>query len=352
MKVHCFTSFTFSYLTRAQILVDTLKAVHPDWTIWAVMVDEPFEGNDFGLAAIFDEVVYARDLGVPSFLGWLFKHDIVEASTAVKGKMLLHVLKHGADKVVYLDPDIAVFSDLGGILNRLDTHSIVLTPHQVSPNESEGLMKDNELTSLKYGIYNLGFVAVKNDEFGQQFAEWWSRQLHFACYDEIENGLFTDQKWCDIVPALFDGVYIERDPGYNVASWNLSKRRLTIESDGRILVNDSPLKFFHFTKINSAGDIMIEKNATDNTEVMEVWNWYKRVLARNTIPKLPKGYWRYGMFDNGVAISKNVRVFYRRRADLMFFFDNPFVTDGNSFFTWLQRENPSLLGEAAKLQIG
>jgi len=345
MSIHCYTSFTFSYLARALILVRTLRVAHPDWTIWAVMVDEPLDGNDFGLSEEFDKVVYARDLGFPDFHNWLFKHDIVEASTAVKGQMLRHILQHGADKVVYLDPDIAVFSDLDGIIRRLDTHSIVLTPHQVEPNESVGLMKDNELTSLKYGIYNLGFAAVRNDKFGNQFADWWARQLRFACYDEIENGLFTDQKWCDIVPALFDGVYVERDPGYNVASWNLSRRKLKITKEGMIFSNESPLKFFHFTKINTAGDVMIEKNATDNTEVMEVWNWYKRTLAKNTIPKIPKGYWHYGSFQNGEPIPKGVRVFFRRRADLMNYFEDPFDVSGDSFFKWLEREEPSLLAK-------
>ena len=343
MAIHCFTSFTFSYLSRAKILLQTLRAAHPDWTIWAVMVDEPVDGEDFGLEREFDRVVYAKDLGFPEFRKWLFKHDIVEASTAVKGKMLQHLLEQGAEKVVYLDPDIAVFSSLQGIVDRLDEYSIILTPHQVEPNNSEGLMKDNELTSLKYGIYNLGFAAVKNNVMGRRFADWWSTQLAFACYDEVENGIFTDQKWCDLVPAMFDGVYVERDPGYNVASWNLSKRKVTISAEGGILVNGSPLKFFHFTKINTAGDLMIEKNAADNTEVMEIWNWYKRTLAANAVDEIPKGYWYYGRFSNGNIIPKDVRVFFRRRADLMKFFDDPFAVAGNSYFEWIQRENPSLL---------
>jgi hypothetical protein len=343
MPVHCFTSFTFSYLARAKILVQTLRAVHPDWTIWAVMVDEPIEGEDFGLAREFDHVIYAKDLGFPEFRKWLFKHDIVEASTAVKGRMLQHLLQRGADKVVYLDPDIAVFSSLQEIVDRLDSCSIVLTPHQVEPNESLGLMKDNELTSLKYGIYNLGFAAVRNNATGCRFAAWWSTQLAFACYDEVESGIFTDQKWCDLVPALFDGVHVERDPGCNVASWNLSKRRISISREGSILVNGSPLKFFHFTKINTAGDLMIEKNAAYNTEVMEIWNWYKRTLAANSIAAMPKGYWHYGTFSNGVIIPKNARVFFRRRADLMKFFEDPFSIEGNSYFDWIRRKEPSLL---------
>lgn len=343
MQIHCFTSFTFSYLARAKILVQTLRAAHPDWIIWAVMVDEPIDGEDFGLAMAFDRVIYAKDLGFPDFRKWLFKHDIVEASTAVKGKMLQHLLEQGAEKVVYLDPDIALFSNLQGIVDRLDSHSIVLTPHQVEPNEVLGLMKDGELASLKYGIYNLGFAAVRNNGIGRRFAEWWTAQLAFACYDEVESGIFTDQKWCDLVPALFDGVYVERDPGYNVASWNLSKRKVTISRRGDIFVNGSPLKFFHFTKINNAGDLMIEKNAADNTEVMEIWNWYKRMLAVNSIPEIPKGYWHYGKFSNGTAIPKSVRVYFRQRADLIKFFDDPFAVEGNSYFEWIRREQRSLL---------
>jgi hypothetical protein len=341
--VHCFTSFTFSYLPRALILVQTLRAIHPEWTVWAVVPDEPPNSDDCGLSRAFDHVIYANQLGFPQFHSWLFKHDIVEASTAVKGEMLHHLLENGVDKVIYLDPDIAVFNSFDEIVDALDVSSIILTPHQVHANHSAGLIRDNEMTSLQYGVYNLGFAAVRNDVVGRQFADWWRRQLYFACYDDVKNGIFTDQKWCDLVPSLFERVRIERDPGYNVASWNLSTRRMHISRDGNILINDSPLKFFHFTKINTLGDLMIEKNAPNNTEVWEIWNWYKRALRENDILGIPKGYWKYGSFDNGISIPKAVRVLFRGRADLIKSFQNPFCTNGDSFFNWLTNEQPDLL---------
>jgi hypothetical protein len=343
--IHCFTSFTFSYLARAQILARTLKLAHPDWFLWAVITDEPPSPVYAALPEEFDRVVFAKDLAFERFERWMFKHDVVEASTAVKGQMLCYLLDQGASKIVYLDPDIAVFFSLEGIVRKLDDFSIILTPHQVSPNRTEGLIKDNEMTSLKYGAFNLGFVAVKGDDVGRAFAEWWAQQLYFACYDEVPNGLFTDQKWCDLVPCLFDRVHIERDPGYNVASWNISTREIKITRDGAILVNGSPLKFFHFTKINTAGDIMIEKNARDNIDVMELWNWYKRTLAEFS-HDIPKVYWHYANFDNGMKISKSARVLFRERIDLFEYFANPFATAGDSFFNWLQRENPILLSAA------
>lgn len=259
--VRCFTSFSFSYLTRAILLARTLRAAHPDWELWATLVDRPPPGLDVASAlAEFDRHLFAEELGIDAWESWIFKHDIVEACTAVKGQMLSHLLDQpGTDSVVYFDPDIAVFHRMDSLLAQLDTKSILLTPHQVDANLGEGAVRDNEITSLKYGIYNLGFCAVHNDEIGRSFAHWWARQLYFACYDEVENGIFTDQKWCDLVPGLFDRVGIVRDPGCNVASWNLSRRRITFTTDGTALVNGSPLKFYHYTKINAAGDQMTEK---------------------------------------------------------------------------------------------
>jgi hypothetical protein len=347
-RICCYTSFTYSYLSRARILADTLRQAHPDWELWALLVDEAPEGMDEATAlADFDRVVHAQELDLPRFPSWLFKHDVVEACTAVKGHMMAYLLEQGADKVVYFDPDIALFSPIDDIIKRLDTASIVLTPHQVDANVTDMAVRDNEITSLLYGVFNLGFIAVANDRNGRAVADWWGRQLYRACYDDVANGIFTDQKYCDLIPALFDGVQVDRDPGCNVASWNLSRRTLRFDHEGRIRVNGSPLKFYHFTKIGGAGDDMTERYGGDNLEVFEVWNWYKRQVQLKTLPGIPRRYWHYGQFANGTAIPKRVREFFRSRQDLMAFFDNPFEVDGNSFFEWLQREEPQLLGDVA-----
>ena len=103
--------------------------------------------------------------------------------------------------------------------------------------------------------------------------------------------MFTDQKWCDLVPAYFDNVKIVRDPGYNVASWNISQRKIEFDDLGNILVNGSKLKFFHFTKLGPIGRKMTERYAGDNYQVYELWKWYEREINRNT-PKI-KFDWHY-----------------------------------------------------------
>jgi hypothetical protein len=343
-RVACYTSFTYAYLSRARILLETLRRAHPDWQISALLVDEPPDGIDEAAAlAGFDHVTKLADLNIPRPTAWLFKHDVVEACTAVKGHMMVRLLEQGADIVVYFDPDIAVFHPIDAVLAALETASIALTPHQLEPNDTDAAVRDNEITSLQYGIFNLGFAAVRNDVHGRAFAKWWSEQLYRACYDDVPHGIFTDQKYCDLVPALFEGLHVIRDPGCNVASWNLSRRTLRFAPDGRLLVNGSPLKFYHFTKIGGVGDLMTERYAVANMEVLEVWAWYKRQVEAKALAGMPERYWHYAQFADGTPIIKPIRELFRTRPDLMRAFDNPFAVGPGTYRAWLEHERPDLI---------
>jgi len=342
-RVTAFTSFTFGYLPRAILMARTLREVHPDWRIVALLVDvRPFGYDDSILKATFDEVVYADELGIPGFRSWIFKHDIVEACTAVKGRMLRRLLDEGADRVVYLDPDIAVFHSLDEVSVGRDDVSIVLTPHQTEPNTHPAAIQDNELTSLSYGIYNLGFLSVANDARGRAFAEWWDEQLMRACYDEPARGLFTDQKYCDLVPGLFEGVFVNRDPGCNVASWNVSTRRISISRNGDLLANGTRLRFFHFTKVFGVGDVMLDKNMSGSLALVELLCWYKRMVVKITaeLPEPPA--WHYERFHDGSWIPKPARVYFRSRIDSVGGVDDPFETGAQSFYQWLKVRDPNI----------
>src|SRR5574337_231739 len=323
--VHCFTSATYAYLDRVGVLVETLRRRHPDWVFWLCLADSEPPGVSVDLDKIgIDEIVRVTELGIPDLRGWLFMHDVVEASTAVKGPMLCKLLDRGAKKVVYLDPDIAVFNSLSEVENLLDRHDVILTPHQVAPDDGLAAIVDNEIASLKHGVYNLGFLAVSGADEGKRFAAWWRDRLMRFCFDDVPNGLFTDQRWCYLAPAFFSGVHVLRDPGYNVASWNLSQRPISIDADGEIRAAGYPLRFFHFTKVTWVGEQMLERYSGGRIEVFELIAWYRRRLAAHALPGLPKGWWHYGTYADGARISKKERRLYRDRADLRERFPDPF----------------------------
>lgn len=338
MAIHCYTSFTFSYLAKARVLARTLKSQHPDWVLWAVITDREPAGYAFAPEdEAFDRVLWAGDIFTEA---WLFGHDVVEACTAVKGEALRLILNEpGTEKVFYFDPDIAVLGALGPLADGLDEASILLTPHQVEPDRHRAAVIDNEIASLNHGTYNLGFLGIRNDSEGHRFAEWWAGRLDEWCHDRLDIGVFVDQKWCNQVPAFFDRVRIIRDPGCNVASWNLSRRRIDITEDGRILVNGAhQLRFFHFTKLGPIGDAMTQRYARDNVEVYEIWAWYRRQVMAAADERIPQGWWHYATFDDGRPISKRMRELYRERRDLQSAFPAPRASGENSFLAWLRTE--------------
>src|SRR5271169_1573019 len=331
-EVHCFTSASFAYLDRARILWETLRRHQPNWKLWLCLADREPLGFKFDPSReLIDGVVRLDELGIQDLDRWIFDHDIVELCTAVKGPMLSKLLDEGASKVIYLDPDIAVFSDLSEIESLLDRYDIILTPHQLEPDDDFQAIIDDEIGSLKHGIYNLGFIAVANTDHGRRFAYWWRDRLLQFCFDDIPNGLFTDQRWCDHVPVFFPTTHILRDPGYNVASWNQSRRPITIEKDGSVRAAGAILRFFHFTKITRAGQVMLERYSGGRSEVFELMKWYNSRLAANAVAGLPSNWWAFGRYSDGQVITRAHRCAYRADPRLRARFKKPFIAGPGSF---------------------
>ncbi|MGC9964452.1 MAG: hypothetical protein ABSE08_03515 [Syntrophobacteraceae bacterium] len=334
-----FTSIAVNYLPKARVLASTLKLRHPEWRFHLCVSDR--KTSDLGLdneTELFDSVLWLEELEIDNIYQWIFKHTVVEICTAVKGFVALSLLKRGAEKVIYLDPDIAVFNRLDEIDRLLDSHPIVLTPHLLEFENVKSAIIDNEVCALRHGVFNLGFLAVNNSGEGNRFIDWFNQRLLEFCYADIPNGLFTDQRWCDLVPAFFSDLYILRDPGCNVASWNLSRRRLSFSQDGTLLVNGSPLKFYHFTGYDSGlGNVMTQKYSGGNHTPGEIWAWYARQLKKHGQDELGEIKWHLDFFENGEKIPQPARLLYRQREDLQKAFPNPFkVGENGGYYGWLQ----------------
>ncbi len=331
--VVCFTSATLAYLDRVRVLGETVRRYHPDWHVVLALPDEEPPGLVLDLAQEpFDEVLPLRSLGIADVMPWAFTHDVVELSTAVKGTVMDLLLRRGAEKVVYLDPDTALFSPLTDLEDLLDVHDVILTPHLVAPapTEAAGEILDNEVGALKHGIYNLGFAAVSARGDGPRFARWWRDRLLTHCYDEPARGIFTDQRWCNLAPGFFPGLHVLRHPGYNVASWNLGHRTMSQDADGGIQVNGLPLRLFHFTKVTTVGKAMIERYSEQSTLPLELLTWYRTTLDAAAVAGLPERWWAYDRYADGTPIPRSDRRAYRDDHTLRRRFPDPFAAGQGS----------------------
>lgn len=341
-KLHIFTSAACNYIPKVRMLFRSLREHHPEAVLHLALADEQTPLLDLSQEP-FDEVMTVADLQIPEWKPWAFCHSIVELATAIKPFYLKRLLERDdCSQVLYLDPDMVVFSRLDDIVDALNEANIVLTPHQIAAESTLSAIMDNEISSLKHGVYNLGFVGVANTPEGHRFAAWWGSRIYHFCRSEIHNGLFTDQRWIDLVPAFFDGVAISKSPRHNVATWNLTTRELSRPDKQIYLVDGEPLGFYHFTGFDSgAHRIMACRNAPENSAVHDLVDWYDRStrdLAKDPLSQVP---WAYGCYDNGQPIAKVDRFIYRERVDLQNAFGNPFsTTASNNFYSWVVGQGP------------
>lgn len=351
-----FTSITANYFAKARTLGETLKYHNSEARFVVVLSDYLPETVTLDEEPI-DYILYSREFKrIDNVNAFFFKHTVTELCTAVKAMAALEIIERfKADNVIYLDPDIAVFNSLFNLEQYFLDNSILLTPHQTKPEQLDRYVINNEILFLKRGTFNFGFFGVKNDSEGLRFLNWWNSRLFDYCFDDNYDllpelsqsgllGLFTDQKWGDLVPALFDRVKIIKEPGYNVCTWNLTQRVLKVNGD-QITVDGEPLYFFHFSGYDSGGHINELNNilAYDNrnTDVKKISKWYGEKLRENGEKEFSEVRFDRTCYSNGEVIRDFERKLYHIRKDIHHIepFKDPFrVDDGICFYKWAREE--------------
>jgi hypothetical protein len=318
MKITVFTICSANYLPYARVLHRSLGRNSAIRDFVCFLVDEV--NGRFSTEDLPFDCVEARTIGCGNFFDMAARYSIIEMNTAIKPYCFKWLLKNkNSDNIVYLDPDIYVLSEFLELNELLCADAdIVLTPHSTQPLLDGKDPDDHRL--LRTGVYNLGFCAVRRSSSASAFLDWWHEHLIENCTIEIENGIFVDQKYCDLVPSYFDNVKVLRHPGYNVAYWNLLHRKvIKTEENNEWLVNALPLRFFHFSGIVPSDNTVFSKhqdrfflhNIGDVKELLTVYICELRELSRlSNIDLFSLGY-SYAELPGGIPFTKDLRAVYR-----------------------------------------
>lgn len=352
-----------NYIAQARVLARSFFEHHPDgqFTVLVIDADEKFlRETDESF-----ELVGPADIGLSGreFHRMAILYDVMELATAVKPWLLKALLARGRGPVIYLDPDIEIFEALDDISELAQEHSIVLTPHTLSPLAHDGI-EPGETTLLLAGMFNLGFIGV--GERALPFLDWWAERLSRSGHVDPAQGQFVDQRWVDYVPSLFEHTIL-RDPACNVAHWNLESRRFALV-DGAYRVDGRPLRFFHYSGFDPQKPHLLSKFLGPQPRILLSSHPTLRKICGEYREKLLAADYRaakaerYG-FDlaDGLRLTKPMRYAYARELHRAETEDvpeppNPFEDGPETFLSWLNEPDheaaPDLTRFLAALHAG
>jgi hypothetical protein len=292
-----------NYLPHARCLLDSVAQFHPDLSLFAVLADQVDGYFDSDVEPF--TVIKSEDLSIPHSKWFHFKYSLLELCTALKPYAIEHLFsEYDFDFVIYLDPDVLLCAALDSVIEGLECYSMLVTPHVTEPlDPGLGL---SELDILRAGTYNLGFLGIARTEEALAFLQWWKQRLYEYCVIDLPRGLFLDQRWIDFVPSFISRLCIVREPGYNVAYWNLSHREISA-SRGTFLANGHQLFFFHFSGFDpDAPDCLSQHqdgyHLPESGPLKELAEHYRQLLFDYGYSECRNWPYAYGYFSNGVRI--------------------------------------------------
>lgn len=243
------TYFDSAYAARGRVLVESLRTSGDPGRVHVLALDD----------ATFDEVETWKHMNVNVLRLEHLEADFPELLAAKADRSRLEyvftltpwltrwVMAQAAESswVTYLDADMAFYSSTTPIYDSANSGSVAIVEHRFTWEQR---------WRAKYGRFNVAWVGFRNDPHGQRCLDWWATRCLDWCRDEVSEGRFADQGYLDRFPELFEGVVVINLPGADVAPWNLRRHKLSVEPNGRVLVDGSPLIFYHFHGLKSDGN--------------------------------------------------------------------------------------------------
>jgi hypothetical protein len=332
MRLAVFSLCSNQGVPQAQLLFETIKTFLPDADRFLILADARHPAVPYPAGCV---IIAADELGIADLASLAFRYDRHEFTAAIKPFAFAHLLGAcGYTHCLYFDPDIEVFSPLPTIMAALEANaSFILTPHILAPAEqADGA---NDIAMMRGGTFNLGFLGVSGTREARDGISWWARWLRTHCVDDRPIGVFIDQKFMDLMPGLARGAVILRDPGLNLAYWNLPQRRFQPDAPGGPMVDGGLLGFFHYSGFDPATPDRLSLE----TDLFQGGQFRDGSLPRSWLSflagyadrlwaaghgRIPADSYAYGRFASGVPIPAVARRLFR--DDHPAWAGDPFVT--------------------------
>nr|WP_299416448.1 hypothetical protein [uncultured Emticicia sp.] len=213
-----FTVCSINQLANAIVLGDTLKIFNPNYNFQIGLVDK-HSNIPKNIQSPYP-IIQVSTLNIKGFEAMTERYTNEELVVDCKPFFTEYFFKK-TEKLIYIDCTSVIFRSISFISDLLDQSNIILTPQLLYAN-----VHPDEKQILNSGIYHSGFIGFKKSDETLKFLKWWGENTRAKGFKDLCKGLNTDQLWLEHVPAMYDGVYILKEPGINIGYWNLPERNI------------------------------------------------------------------------------------------------------------------------------
>lgn len=323
-------------LPSARVVAESFAHHHPDIPFFVLLADE-VEGC-FAPGELPVQLVQLAELDIADRSDLCFRYEQQPLSYALTPFFLAELLDRGFDRVVFIKQESLVTDELAPFFDALSTFTILLTPHLLDPPTGPDAIA-RELEILRAGVFNVGLVGVGEGPSTGRFLAWWQDRVRAHCRYDVAAGVHYEQRWLDLAPAYFESLGFIRDPGYNVAHWNLPDRVVELTRDGRLVADGHRCRLFRFSgfdpdqpRVPTRYSPRLEMDAIG--DAADVYARYRSALLRAGWALAREWPYAYARFEDGTPIPPIAREIFDALDDRARFGD-PFAVGAGSYFEWL-----------------
>ena len=288
-KIHFCTSLAVNGVPKLGALITSIaENITQDYLIWVLCEDD---ATEVAVANLQFRTVKVVPLSVfetvdPGILVVKDQRDAFEYNCTVRPAWMLFILNSDpqVEFLTYVDNDLFFFNDPSTLCEEFAEASVLISPHRLST-----LAKMTGIDVNVVGQFNAGWIAVKNDDEARKVLNWWREKCIEWCYRIPIAGKFGEQKYLDEFQSVSKKVGIVQHLGVNVAPWNMNDFNVFSRPDGKVMVENTSLIFFHFHALKIPGEsaFKVDKELGEKTFQLTNPNY---IIPKNIMENIYKPY--------------------------------------------------------------
>jgi hypothetical protein len=237
-EIYC-TYFDHNYLSRAVVMIESLRRFEPKTPIYVLALSEICETvlRELALPGVEIIPLTALEAAYPDLATVKPTRTTIEYYFTLSPFLPHYLFAHtAAERVTYIDGDLYFFTSPRPILDSLGDASVAITPHRFSFEYRN---------HFKFGVFNVAWITYRRCPEGLECLEAYKADCMAWCYDRVEEGRFGDQKYLDAWPGRYPALKIIEQKGFNLAIWNVDGYMIRMKNN-IVMVDGDPLVFYHF----------------------------------------------------------------------------------------------------------